>query len=437
MWSAVVARELGIISAAEAANRIRRTLLTLKEMEHHEPSGMYYNWYDEATGEPVRIWPDNGNTVHPFVSSVDNGWLGAALWVVRNAVPEVGALAGELFGRMRWDAFYNPTQQDGQPHPRVRPGGLMHGGFYPFDHDRPGGVYRGTHIGGGDVWLTYHHYDTIVSETRITTLPRHHDEAGAAAALLRSLADLPRDLRLELARDAAGRRRTRVPRHQGLRGRLHLSRHADRPRLGWFDVRGAHAERLRARGGLGPTRWGLNHPLHVRAQREHGLIDGKYGYWGFSPSSNPAGGYREYGVDALGLNPEGYFSDQEMTNYDVGWPDCNRPATNPNPTYGDGVVTPHAAALALMYERGEATANLIRIQKQLGAYGEGGFYDAVAVRSRQIAKRYLSLDQAMVMGAIGNVLEKDVLRRAFVTPEVENLLRPIIAMEEFGASPVA
>ena len=90
-----------------------------------------------------------------------------------------------------------------------------------------------------------------------------------------------------------------------------------------------------------------------------------------------------------------------------------------------------------MYERGQATANLIRIQNQLGAYGEGGFYDAVAVRSRQIAKRYLSLDQAMVMGAIGNVLEKDVLRRAFVTPQVESLLRPIIAMEEFGASPVA
>ena len=41
------------------------------------------------------------------------------------------------------------------------------------------------------------------------------------------------------------------------------------------------------------------------------------------------------------------------------------------------------------------------------------------------------------MGAIGNVLEKDVLRRAFVTPQVESLLRPIIAMEEFGASPVA
>ena len=60
-----------------------------------------------------------------------------------------------------------------------------------------------------------------------------------------------------------------------------------------------------------PRSWGVNHPLHVRAEREHGLVEADYGYWGFSPSSNPAGGYREYGVDALGMNPEGYFSDQE------------------------------------------------------------------------------------------------------------------------------
>ena len=49
-----------------------------------------------------------------------------------------------------------------------------------------------------------------------------------------------------------------------------------------------------------PASWGINHPLTVRAQREHGLIEARYGYWGFSPSSDPVGGYREYGVDASG-----------------------------------------------------------------------------------------------------------------------------------------
>ena len=61
-----------------------------------------------------------------------------------------------------------------------------------------------------------------------------------------------------------------------------------------------------------------------------------------------------------------------------------------------------------------------------------GFFDAVAIDGR-IACRYLSLDQAMVMGALGNVLAKDVLRRAFSTPDVEAALRPVIGIEEFGA----
>ena len=58
------------------------------------------------------------------------------------------------------------------------------------------------------------------------------------------------------------------------------------------------------------------------------------------------------------------------------------------------------------------------------------------MKSGTVAKRYLSLDQAMVMGAIGNVAGNDVLRRAFSTRRVEKALRPIIAMEEFGAGAI-
>src|SRR5690606_14468477 len=143
-------------------------LITLRDIEHHEHSGLYYNWYDEATGEALRSWPGTGDVVFRFVSSVDNGWLGAALWSVGNPIPSLRDSAHDLFHSMRWDAFYNPGDGEGG-HPVVRPGGLMHGGFFPFDHDRPGGVYQGTHIGGDPVWLTNHHYDTIVSETRITS----------------------------------------------------------------------------------------------------------------------------------------------------------------------------------------------------------------------------------------------------------------------------
>jgi hypothetical protein len=128
-----------------------------------------------------------------------------------------------------------------------------------------------------------------------------------------------------------------------------------------------------------PRSWGINHPLTVRAHREHGL-ERQLRLLGLLAVERAGGGYREYGVDAIGLNPDGYFSDDERTNWDGGYGTC-RPATNPTPTYGDGVVTPHASFLAMHLEPGRPTPNLVKMKRELGAYGDGGFYDAVAVRS--------------------------------------------------------
>jgi hypothetical protein len=58
LWSTVVARQLGIISPQESLRGITQTLTTLKSADHHEPSGMYFNWYDEATGEVRYVDPD-------------------------------------------------------------------------------------------------------------------------------------------------------------------------------------------------------------------------------------------------------------------------------------------------------------------------------------------------------------------------------------------
>ncbi len=188
-----------------------------------------------------------------------------------------------------------------------------------------------------------------------------------------------------------------------------------------------------------PNSWGINHPLTVRAHREHGLYDAEYGYWGFSPASDPTilNGYREYGVDAIGLNPEGYYSDVERTNYDRGYRGCPLPEdepTNPDPDYKRGVVTPHALFLAMHHEPRQAYDNLIKMQRNLGAYGEGGFYDALVVNPEPIvAQRYLSLDQAMIMGSIGNVFGGDIVRRAFCAGDIRRSIRPLIAPEEFGA----
>ena len=125
----------------------------------------------------------------------------------------------------------------------------------------------------------------------------------------------------------------------------------------------------------GPRSWGRNHPATVAGQIEHGLNDASYGYWGFSPASDPFGGYREWGVDAMGMDTDGYPSDVERTNVRRrlrGLP--RRPVRAP--AYGDGVVTPHAAFLALPYAKGP-------VRRQPGA-AEGQLR---RVRARRLLRR--------------------------------------------------
>ena len=211
-------------------------------------------------------------------------------------------------------------------------------------------AFVGNHIGvGPDVWYTNHHYDTTVSETRITSylgiltgqVPGQHYFASWRT----------------------------FPSSDDWSWQESKPVGFDRTYLGIDVFEGAYTYRgMNVVPGWGgsmfeelmpdvfvpeatwaPRSWGVNHPLHVRAQREHGLHEAEYGFWGFSPSSNPRGGYREYGVDALGLNPVGYLSDAEKTNYDAGFGTV-RPGTNATPAYGDGVVTPHAAFLAMQHD---------------------------------------------------------------------------------------
>lgn len=417
LWSAIVARDLGIITPGESRRRIKQTLTTLERMEHHQPSGMYVNWYDPRDGSVVLEWPGSGDPVEPFVSSIDAAWLGAALLVVRNADPSNRRQAGRMFDRMRFDVFSDPTFW--------KPG-LNYGGFYLSEPTRltnPPATEARDLIGSGTpVWYTAtHHYDKIVSETRITTYLGIAKQQIPASAYFQAWRTFPPDWDWpEMAPAGQWRTYLGVDVFEGAHDYL-----GRRTVPGWG---GSMFEELMPNVFVpeerwAPDSWGRNHPNHVAVQRDHGL--GAYGYWGFSPASNPMGGYAEWGVDALGLKPDGYFSDVEHTD---------RTPANPNPTYGNGVVTPHAAFLAMMHDREGAIANLTKLQADFDCYGPGGFHDAIAVGSGEVAHRYLSLDQAMVMGSLGNVLADNLLQRAFSSGEVEKFVRPVISVEEFGAS---
>jgi hypothetical protein len=420
MWSAVVARSLGIISPGEATARVSRTLDTLATLKHHEESGMFYNWYDPRTGAVVTIWPEDGSTVTPFLSSVDNGWLAASLRVVEGAMPSLRAKADRILSAMNFGYYYNPAAQT-----PAGTQGLIRGGFW--DTAPPGCSAFDPAKG---VWFTCNHYDITVTEPRIATylgIGAGQIPPAAYYHTMRTLPDTCDYSWQEMEPHGFTATHLGVPVYEGsyrYRGITFV------PSWGGDMFEALMPDLFVPEAAWGPNSWGRNHPATVAAQIEHGLNDARYGYWGFSPASNPFGGYSAWGVDAMGMDTDGYPSDVQGGKYDAGFGDC-RPA-GPAAVYGDGVVTPHAAFLALPYAKKAALRDLANIKNNFDAYGPGGFYDAVAVRSATVAKRYLSLDQAMIMGAVGNVLDHDVLKRAFVTPAFERAVRPLLAAETFN-----
>lgn len=423
LWSTVVARDLGIISRHEAKARMAQTLATVATLERHDDSGMFYNWYDEATGAKLYAWPGTGDPVKPFLSSVDNGWLATALVLVGNAEPRLRTQAEAVRSTMDFGFYYDPAV------------GQIRGGFWDEDPQDPAAVVGNYRDRGPDVWYTGHHYGTLNTEPRIASYlgiawgqipPEHYfrmfrtfpDTCDWSWPEQKPVGEWTQYLGVDVFEGAYRYRDMQLV-----------------PTWGGSMFEALMVDLFIPEADWGPRSWGVNHPLTVRAQIEHGMEEAGYGYWGFSPSSDPAGGYREYGVDPIGMEPNGYTSDQERTTVDPGWDDpaCPRPASEPA-GYGDGVVTPHASFLALPYDKAAALENLANLRADFDAYGPGGFYDAVAVRSGEVAQRYLSLDQGMIMAALGNELLNDRVKGYVVRGPVRHVIQPLLGIEEFNAA---
>ena len=412
MWSTLVADELGIIRHAEAVARLGTTLHSLETMERHEPDGQYYNWYDHTTGAKLTIWPPTGEPIGPhgpILSSVDNGWLAAALHMVATSVPAVATRAGALYASMDFGFYYRPDVN------RIAFHVAPDDGFSPCC------------------------YDTIVSESRIASY------IGIAKG------ELP-------AKEYFGAWRT-FPATCDWSWTETQPVGVDRTYLGVNVFEGAYRyDGMRIVPGWGgsmfealmpalfvpeddwgPQSWAINHPLTVAAQIHHGLVDAGYGYWGVSPSNTPEGGYAAYGVDAIGMNPDGYPSNEDNTLVDHGFGTCPGREAKPDPApsaYTNGVVTPHASFLALRWAPNASLANLAKLAHDFPAmYGSWGFRDSVNVGTGTVSEAYLSLDQGIIMAAIGNALAHDMLRDAFATRDVRVALQPLISMERFGAGP--
>jgi len=150
----------------------------------------------------------------------------------------------------------------------------------------------------------------------------------------------------------------------------------------------------------------------------------------------PEDDYATYGVDGIGMNPDGYPSNNDKTLVDHGFPGCPDRPPRPDPppaAYTNGVVTPHAAFLALRWAPEATLENLANLARDFEIYTTWGFRDSVNVDTGVVSPYYLALDQGMIMAALGNALAHDMLREAFVMPTFQRALRPVLAIEVFNA----
>ncbi|GHB63228.1 hypothetical protein GCM10010306_066090 [Streptomyces umbrinus] len=384
LWSTVAAAGLGVISAATMRSRLARTVAAVERLERAH--GFWFNWYDAHDGSLLTTWPETGDPVRPFLSSVDNAWLVTGLRIAAHAHPGLRPRIAALLADADWSYYYTPYD----PADPVAGPGQLRGGFWP---DKPG---KGEPTG--------HHYGALNTEPRMASylgiadgsLPGEH-----YWHLMRTLLpgmgqeQEPQGEYVEIdgVRVWEG--------HYTYRGRKLV------PTWGGSMFEALMVPLFVPESEWSPRSWGTTHRRYVRSQIEHGLIEEDYGYWGFSPASIPAGGYREYGVDAIGMQEDGYNS--------------------------LGVVTPHASFLALPQAPTEALTNLRALDRAFGAYDDRyGFRDSVDVTTGHVSDFVLALDQGMITAAIAQHLHPGLLQTPFRTGGFHTRVRPLLGKERFS-----
>ncbi|MCQ4207579.1 glucoamylase family protein [Streptomyces longispororuber] len=381
LWATVAAGGLGVIDATTMRRRLDRTVSAVERLERAH--GFWFNWYDAYTGETLTAWPDSGDPVDPFLSSVDNAWLITGLRLAADADPSLRPRVARLLADADWSFYYTPYDASA---PATNPGQL-HGGYSM-----------------GTESFTSHWYGTLNTEPRMASYLGIADGSLPGEHYWHTDRTLPPGTEQGQQPEGAwvtvdGVRLWRG--HYTYRGRTFL------PSWGGSMFEALMVPLFVPEAQWSPGAWGLNHQRYVRSQIEHGMIEEGYGYWGFSPANVPAGGYATYGVPALATSVDGYPS--------------------------GGVVTPHASFLAMPFARDEAITNLRRIARDFGAYEDGiGFRDSVDVTTGRVSDHVLALDQGMIVAALAQVLKPGLLQVPFSSGGFARRVRPLLSKESFG-----
>ena len=235
-------------------------------------------------------------------------------------------------------------------------------------------------------------YDTVVCESRIA------DYIGIAQGQIPGKAYYGRYRSFPDTCDAAWTETQadrRDPTYFGvrrLRGRAAVRGHEGRPVLGRQHVRGADAGAVRARGALGAEELGGEPPADGARADPPRPARGRLRLLGLlaRPTSRRAA-TASTASTASAPTPAATRRNNDA-RIDHGWEGCpDRPAQPdpPQSAYTNGVVTPHAAFLALRYAPRETLDNLRRLHARLPrrSTASGASSDSVNVDTRQRSRR--------------------------------------------------
>ncbi|MBI4367963.1 MAG: DUF3131 domain-containing protein, partial [Candidatus Omnitrophica bacterium] len=347
-WIATVAAfDLSLISKEEAIANIRLSFASFKKLNHWGVG--YYNYYQTRSFGVTR----------EYVSVVDNGWLAAALVVIRQAFPEeFGKEASEALKKLDFSEFYDSSN-----------GQLRLG----FDADK------------GD--FSPYHYGLLATEARLASyVAIGKGDLGKEhwARIYRTLPaewDWQKQTPQGSVRELFG-----VPVFEGFY--TYLGKQFV-PSWGGSLFEFLAPTLLLKEQELAPKGLGKNNEIATDLQIQHALQERGYPVWGLAPCATRNGKYwvyREYGVPALGA--KGYAD--------------------------RGVIAPYVSFLALATRPQAAIQNLREmLLRYPGIYGEYGFYDAVDLSNGAVNPQYLALDQAMSFLAMANYLKDGAVRKRF------------------------
>ncbi len=443
LWAVVSARDLGLISTAQAITRIKATLTEVQHLKRFD--GFLYQWYDTTNGD-VLSNPGQADcaadaapafTNCSFVSNVDNGWYASGLIVVREAIPQLAGLADSLISPMNFGIFYDDraeTHCNTNPAiPGNQPTGQMFGGYYvglpPYQ---------------GNDYTEYYHNGALYSDPRISAYIGMGLHQMPGNVWWRSWRELPPkapfadcqstdpDFSWQGQWPMGGYWQTYTDPQSGQKFEVWE---------GHYTYPGTNLTFIPTYGGgmfeammpnivVPETSWGtrsfgLADVRTVQVQIKYATQQLHYKVWGMSPSStaDDTGDYGAYGVEGLAFPYYGTGADASHPNDRLA--QCQNPACD-----AENVVTPYASFIAMDAAPQQAYANIQALRSDYpGLYGADGFFDAVDPTTGAVGHRLLVLDQSMIMASLDNALDNRAIQRDFARDPVSWAAHTYLSME--------